>query len=173
MSRLSHGLRIASAAALISGFAFFGTAGATADPNTGNRADIDILGAAMSKGYDLNNCTPQTVGNGELASLACGQNPDPNGPAQGKYILFGNGNDLAAMFKTSIKGNVLANCGDTASPTVWHQGSATSNAGQVACGTFQDAAEVIWTNDAKKVLSYIRAANTDVPALFQWWRTNG
>ena len=34
-------------------------------------------------------------------------------------------------------------------------------------------AEIIWTNDAKNVLSYIRASNTDVGSLFQWWRANG
>jgi hypothetical protein len=43
----------------------------------------------------------------------------------------------------------------------------------VACGTYQDAAEIIWTTDAKNVLSYIRASNTDVQALYKWWRTNG
>jgi hypothetical protein len=43
----------------------------------------------------------------------------------------------------------------------------------VACGTYQNAAEIIWTTDAKTVLSYIRGANTDVPALYQWWKTNG
>ena len=43
----------------------------------------------------------------------------------------------------------------------------------MVCGTYQNSAEIIWTTDAKNVLSYIRASNADVPALYQWWRTNG
>jgi hypothetical protein len=174
MSYFTSALRIASVAALMGGWAVAGTAAATADPDTGNQSDIDALAGSLSKGYDLTDCTPQPIGTGQLASLTCGQSPDPNGPAEAKYILFSNGDDLDAMFKTSIKEEVLANCGDTKSPTVWHQGStATSNAGQVACGTFQDAAEIIWTTDAKKVWSLIRASNADVPPLYEWWRNNG
>ena len=174
MPHFTHALRIASASVLVCGFAVAGTAAATADPNMGSQADIDALAGSLSKGYDLKNCTPQPIAPGQLASLQCGQNADPAGPAEAKYILFGNGDDLGAMFKTSIKEDVLTNCGDQKSPTVWHQGSmATSDAGQVACGTFQNAAEVIWTTDAKNVLSYIRAANADVPPLYEWWRNNG
>jgi hypothetical protein len=174
MSHFINAVRIASIAALAGSLALAGSAVATADPDTGNQADIDALAGSLSKGYDLTDCNPQPIGTGQLAALACGQNSDPNGPAEAKYILFSNGDDLGAMFKTSIKEQVPANCGDLKSPTVWHQGStATSNAGQVACGTYQDAAEIIWTTDAKNVLSYIRASNTDVLPLYDWWRNNG
>ena len=174
MSHLSIALRAATATVLIGGFAFAGTAAAAADPtNTGNSADINTLAASLSKGYGLNNCTAQNITSGELAALTCGQSPDPSGPAQAKYILFSNGNDLGGSFKASIKDDVLTACGDSGqSPTIWHQGSA-ANAGQVACGTYQNAAEIIWTTDAKNILSYIRASNTDVPSLYQWWRANG
>jgi hypothetical protein len=43
----------------------------------------------------------------------------------------------------------------------------------VACGTYQNGAEIIWTTDAKNILSYIRGSNNDVQALYQWWRANG
>ena len=174
MSHSSNALRIAALTVLALGLVCTGAAPATADPNTGNQSDIDTLSNTLSKGYELKDCTPQPIAPGQLASLQCGQSRDPNGPAEAKYILFSNGNDLGNMFKTSIKEETLANCGNEKSPTKWHQGSsATSNAGQVACGTFQNAAEVIWTVDAKNVLSYIRASNNDVPALYEWWRNNG
>jgi len=48
------------------------------------------------------------------------------------------------------------------SPTNWHQGSATASGGTVACGTYQSAAEIIWTIDAKNVMAYVRASNNDV-----------
>ncbi|MFZ1178918.1 MAG: serine/threonine protein kinase [Mycobacterium sp.] len=175
MSHLSNALRAATAAALMGTFALASTATATADPaGTGSSTDINTLAASLSKGYGPNNCTAQNLTSGELAALTCGQSPDPSGPVQAKYILFSNPDDLAGSFKASIKDDVLSACGDSGqSPTTWHQGSATTNAGQVACGTYQNAAEIIWTTDAKNILSYIRGSNTDIPALYQWWRANG
>ena len=174
MSHPSNVLRAATAAAALGGFAFAGTATASADPtSTGSSADINSLAASLSKGYGLNNCTAQSITSGELAALNCGQSPDPSGPVMAKYILFKTGDDLAGSFKASIKDDVLTACGDSASPTVWHQGSSNTNAGQVACGTYQNAAEIIWTTDAKNILGYIRGSNTDVAALYQWWHANG
>jgi serine/threonine protein kinase, bacterial len=141
--------------------------------NTGTQSDINTLVGALSKGYGLNNCTPQNLQTGVLAFLSCGQSADPSGPVLAKYMLFDSSDTLAGWFKTSIKDDVLTKCADQQSPTTWHLGNSTTNAGHVACGTYQNAAEIIWTTDAKNVLSYIRAGNTDVPALYEWWRTNG
>ncbi|HET7075124.1 MAG TPA: serine/threonine protein kinase [Mycobacterium sp.] len=174
MSRLSNALRGTAATMLTGGLALAGAPIVNADPaNTGNPADTNTLATSLSKGYGLNNCTAQNISSGELASLTCGQSPDPAGPVQAKYILFSSADNLAGSFKASIKDDVLAACGDSGqSPTTWHQGS-SSNSGSVACGTYQNAAEVIWTTDTKNILSYIRAANTDIPSLYQWWRANG
>ena len=175
MPYLSNALRAATATVLLGGSAVAGAVDAVADPNnTGSSADINTLAGSLSKGYGLNNCTAQNLTSGELAALACGQSPDPSGPAQAKYILFNNGDNLVGSFKASIKDDTLTSCGDAGqSPTTWHQGSSNTNAGSVACGTYQNAAEIIWTTDAKNILSYIRASNNDVPALYQWWRANG
>ncbi|OBH00705.1 MULTISPECIES: serine/threonine protein kinase [unclassified Mycobacterium] len=175
MPHLSKALRAATATALAGGFAFAGAAAATADPtNTGNSADINTLAASLSKGYGLNNCTAGNIDAGELAVLTCGQNPDPSGPVQARYILLNNADSLAGSFKASIKDDVLTACGDSGqSPTTWHQGSNNANSGSVACGTYQNAAEVIWTTDSKNVLGLVRGANSDVAALYQWWRANG
>ena len=173
MPNLTNALRAVTAAALMGSFAFAGAATATADPNTGGSADINTLASSLSKGYGLNNCTPQNLTAGELAALTCGQSPDPSGPVLAKYVLFGNSGDLTSMFTHSINEDVLANCGDAKSPNVWHQGSSADTAGRMACGTYQNQAEIIWTTDTKSVLSYIRASNGDVPSLYQWWRANG
>lgn len=173
MSHLTTALRAATAAALMGSFAWLGTASASADP-TGTASDVNTLAGSLSKGYGLNNCTAQTITSGELAALSCGQSPDPAGPVQAKYILFANADDMNGSFKASIKDETLTACGDSGnSPTTWRQGSTGATAGQVACGTYQGAAEIIWTTDAKNILSYIRASNSDVPTLYQWWRTNG
>jgi hypothetical protein len=172
MPLLNSTLRAATAAALMGSFGLAATA--TADPNTGSSADINTLAASLSKGYGLNNCNAGSLDAGELAVLTCGQNPDPSGPVQARYILFKNADSLAGSFKTSIKDDVLTACGDAGqSPTTWHQGSNNANSGSVACGTYQNAAEIIWTTDSKNVLSLIRGSNSDVGALYQWWRANG
>ncbi len=167
-------MRAATAIALTGGSAVFGSATAIADPDTGSASDVNALAGSLSKGYTLSNCQPAQLSGPVLAEIDCGQNPDEAGPAAGVYQLFSNGNDLAAAFTSGIKGVSLSACGDNGqSPGTWHQGSAGQVAGQVACGTYQNAAVITWTTDAKNVLSRIRASNTDVDALFQWWRTKG
>ncbi len=182
MSHLANALRAATAVALVGSFAWLagGTAAADPDPGpdpgTGNPADVNNLSNNLSKGYGLNNCTAQPITGGQLAALLCGKSPDPNGPAQAKFFLFSKTDDMTNWFKNSAKDDVLVNCGDstTKGPAPWHQGpNATSNGGQMLCGTYQDGAEIIWTTDAKKILSYIRASNGDVTALYKWWQANG
>ena len=174
MSPLTNAMRAATAIALIGGSAMVGTVTATADPGTGSSADINTLAASLSKGYGLNNCQSGQLSGPVLAELDCGQSPDPNGPAAGVYQLFNNGSDLAASFTSSINGLSLSQCGDNGqSPGTWHQGSSGATAGQVACGTYKNAAVITWTTDSKNILSHIRASSTDVSALYQWWRTNG
>ena len=168
MSHLTTKLRaleVAAAAALTGGIACLGTATAAADPS-------DVLVASLSKGYSASNCTSQTA-NGVLALMQCGQNADTGGPVFGKYLLFANAADLASAFTSGITLDTLANCGEAHSPTTWHQGSTGNSAGQVACGTYQGQAEVIWTTTATNVLGLIRASNGDTAALYQWWHNNG
>ncbi len=176
MSRLTKALGAAAAAALIGSFAVLGTATAAANPgDSGSSADLDTLAGAVSKGYDLSNCTThQLTASGELAELLCGQSPDSNGPANAFYALFDNGTNLASSFSSSIKDLSMAACGDAGeSPTTWRQGSAGQTAGRVACGTYNNAATIIWTTDSKNVLGHITASNGDLDALYQWWRTKG
>ncbi len=176
MSDFSNALKAAMATALTGGFALAGSVTAAADPaGTGSSSDVNALAASLSKGYGLNNCAAQNIDRGrQLAVLTCGQSPDPKGPAQAKYVLFTNADNLATAFRATIKENVLTPCGDAnQSPSSWHKDGSSGSAGQAACGTYQNAAEIIWTTDAKNTLSYLRASNTDVNALYRWWRANG
>lgn len=169
-------LRMARAVALIGACALAGTAPAAADPaNTGSPTDINKLAASMSKGYGLNNCTAAAITGDQLAVLICGQSPDPGGPVQAKYYLFGSADQLNAFFTANVKEeDTLTACGDssTKSPSPWHQGT-SGNGGQMACGTYQNAAEIIWTNESKNMVGYLRGANADAPALYRWWQANG
>lgn len=176
MSDFSNMLKAATAAVLAGRLVLAGGVTASADPaTTGSPSDINALAASLSKGYGLNNCTAQNIDpSTQLAVLSCGQSPDPKGPAQAKYVLFTNAGNLATAFRATIKEDVLTPCGDAnQSPSNWHKEGSDASAGQAACGTYQNRAEIIWTTDAKNTLSYLRASNTDVAALYQWWRANG
>ncbi|MDP7704174.1 MULTISPECIES: serine/threonine protein kinase [unclassified Mycobacterium] len=172
MTYLKNALRGVTTAALVGGFACTGVATASADPT-------DAFAGSLSKGYSSSNCASQAVSEVQSAFptvqavLACGQNSDSSGPASAKYFQFPNSADLASAFTKLIGSDTLTNCGDAKSPTVWHQGSSTDSAGQVACGTDDGKAEVIWTVDAKNVLAFVRASGGDTSSLYQWWRTNG
>lgn len=168
MSHLKRAVQAATAAALMGTFAYVGAPTANADPTPN-----DTLVGLLSKGYSTTNCSAKEPASGMVAVMECGQNTDSAGPVVAKYMLFSNSTDLGSAFTAAIKDDTLANCGDAKSPTVWQQGNSTASAGQVACGTYQGQAEVIWTTDAKNVLSFIRASNTDTAALYQWWRTKG
>jgi hypothetical protein len=173
MSHLNTALRAATAIALMGGFAVAGTATATADAN-------DTLAGSLSKGYSSSNCPAQQPSDVQgsfpnatvLAVLQCGQNSDSSGPMGGKYFLFGSSADTASSFTKLISTDTLANCGDAKSPTTWTKGSSSDSVGQVACGTDNGAAEVLWTVDAKNVLAFVRASNGDTAALYKWWQAN-
>ncbi|HTQ16888.1 serine/threonine protein kinase [Mycobacterium sp.] len=163
---MSHLTNVLTAAALVGSFVCAGTATANADPT-------DTLAASLSKGYSSSNCKSTVGPSGVQAVIECGQNSDPSGPVFAKYLLFGSAGDLSGAFTSSIAADALANCGDVKSPSPWHQGASTDAAGQLACGTYQGQAEVIWTTDAKTVMSLIRASNGDTAALYTWWKANG
>jgi len=121
----------------------------------------------------LNNCKPQELTeSGELAELVCGQNPDSSGPGSGVYALFSNGTNLGSAFSSTIKDVSLTACGDAGqSPGTWKQSGQTG--GQIACCTYKNYATLTWTTDAKNVLGHLTSSNSDVNALYQWWRSNG
>lgn len=174
LSSLKNALHVAAAIALMGGSAIVGTPTATADPGIGSPSDLDTLAGLMSRGYSRDNCQPAELAGPALAEFDCGHNPDDSGPATGVYQLFGNGSDLATAFDSGIHDMSLSACGDNGdSPGTWHHGRTGQMGGHVACGTYKNAAVITWTTDSKNVLSRIRASNTDVNALYQWWRTNG
>ena len=131
------------------------------------------VAASLSKGYGLKNCKSQELTEaGELAELICGQSPDSSGPGSGVYALFSDSTNLGSAFSSTIKDVALAACGDAGqSPGTLKQNGQTG--GQIGCGTYKDHATLTWTTDAKNVLGHLTSANSDVNALYQWWRTNG
>ncbi|MEI7715204.1 MAG: serine/threonine protein kinase [Mycobacterium sp.] len=202
MSPRTTALRAATAAALMGAFAVLGTTTAAADPATtpttaapadpsspaaaadlqspsptaspGSTDDVNALIATVSKGYDNTNCTSQPVTRtGELAELQCGQSPTTGGPSAATYSLYANNDNLNSAFTAAIKKLSMSTCGSaTELPTTWRNNSG-QRAGQVACGTAQGIATVIWSTYNKNLLSEITLPNDDVEGIYNWWRTRG
>jgi|GEM_PF-1072585 len=197
MPPLTTALRTATAAALMSAFALLGTSTAAADPadpgtgpspdpgsglgvsastsptaNPGNPDDVNALLTAVSRGYDSTNCSSQPVTRtGELADVQCGQSPVTNGPSSATFSLFDNVDNLNASFTAANKKLSMASCGAaTELPATWRNNSG-QKAGQVACGTAQGIATVIWTAERKNLLAEITFPNNDVDGLYNFWRT--
>ena len=201
MSPLTTALRAATAAALSGVFALLGTAlpgtsTAVADPtdppspsptagaglgvspsptaSPGNPDDVNALLTVVSRGYDSTNCASQPVTRtGELAEVSCGQSPVTNGPSSGTFSLFDNNDNLNSAFNAAIKKLSMAQCGAASElPTTWRNNSG-QKAGQVACGTAQGVATVIWSADRKNLLCEVTLPNGDVDALYNFWRPRG
>jgi hypothetical protein len=166
MSQLVSAVRFVTAAALVGGYAWIGSATAAADSNS------DALAGMLSQGYNPSNCTLDSSGGG-LAAFKCGQNPLAGGPISAEYILFGNSADTSGGFQggTSKLAMIPCSSGDPA-PDTWHYtNSPNTPAGAVACGTSNDAAMVIWTNDANHMVGIV--GGTDQNSLYKWWKANG
>ncbi len=163
MTYLTNALRGITTAALVGGFACLGATPASADPT-------DAFTGSLSKGYSSSNCWLASGFRGAVSiphsaggTRSVGKTPTAADRPRRSTSCSPTARTWPADSPNSLAATPLTNCGDAKSPTVWHQGSSTDSAGQVACGTDDGQAEVIWTTDAKNVLAFVRASNGDTP----------
>jgi serine/threonine-protein kinase len=154
------------------------TATTTSKPATTTRAgDLQskLLGL-LPAGYPTGTCTPTTpktnsIWVNALAMLDCDQNTNAGGPSRAVYGLFANPVVLKKAFDDDIALMQLANCPDGGpSPDSWHYDKTPGvTAGMVACGTYKNHPNVIWTNEAKRVLSDALGDPPTIEDLHGWW----
>lgn len=130
------------------------------------------LMALLSKGHDSSNCQPVTPpAASALATVDCTQTTMPNGPAFTRYSLFGDKATLDAAFQEGIQVNSeLLECPGSGieSPTTWHYTDTPDVvAGQIACGTYNDNPDVVWTKDDNLLLADAQGPNLE--DLHNWW----
>jgi serine/threonine kinase PknH len=135
------------------------------------------LRSLLPAGYPSGVCTPTTpkptsIWVNAVAMLDCGQNTNQGGPARAVYGLFADVDTLNKAFTDDIgaNGSQLMNCpGEGPSPDGWHYDKTPNDtAGQIACATYKNQANVIWSNVSKLTLSDTFSDGT-IDDLHTWW----
>jgi serine/threonine-protein kinase len=153
----------------------------TPPPSTAAPTDDQArLISLLPPGYLAGTCTPATPESGSIwvhavAMVTCGQNTQPGGPTRATYGLFATPDRLKRAFDNDIANVNLVNCpGEGRSPVSWHYDQTPNDmAGLIACGTYNNHPNVIWTNDAKLMLSDVSGDPATVEDLHTWWDAYG
>jgi serine/threonine protein kinase len=131
----------------------------------------------LPSGYASGVCTPTTpkpnsIWVNALAMLDCGENTKQGGPTRAVYGLFADADTLNKAFTDDIGANglQLMNCpGEGPSPDGWHYDkNPTATVGQIACATYKDHPNVIWSNTTKLTLSDV-FGDGSIDDLHTWW----
>ena len=144
----------------------------TTTTETSTPANARLM-AMLPKGYDSGACKATAPISDAVATVDCKQNSLAGGPDSARYVLFKDATTLAEKFTSSIKQDEsLFACpgGSNDSPTKWYQDNPNSPLGQIACGTYKNKPDLVWTYDSK--LFYADVQGSDMNALFEWWKTN-
>ncbi len=135
-------------------------------------ASNDKLLGLLPRGYGRTACKPaRTVASGALATVECGPGEIAGGPTAALYSLFPDRGALNDGFQRSIGAyQQLLRCpGFTNdSPTRWRSNLPEDDAaGRIACGTYNDKPDVVWTVESNLLLADVVGDNLD--DLHKWW----
>jgi serine/threonine-protein kinase len=161
------------------------TPSATTTPRTptttpqGGDLESQLLGI-MPPGYPSGACTsatpkPNSVWSDALAMVDCDQNTNAGGPSKARYALFANPNVLKAAFDADIKLLQMVTCpGGTANPETWqHPNAPKVDVGMVACGTYENHPNMVWSNQVKLLLCDVFGDPPAIEDLHTWWTKYG
>ncbi|MDT5093090.1 MAG: serine/threonine kinase PknH [Mycobacterium sp.] len=126
-------------------------------PTGGGSAKLISL---LPPGFTASNCSDadQPV-QGASATVDCGSNP--NGPDAGRFALFSNKTALNQSFQQFASEDQLQPC-----PGMSDSPSQTSK-GMIACGTYQNEPDLIWTDNGNLMLGDITGSS--IQAIFSYW----
>ncbi|CDO90007.1 protein kinase [Mycobacterium triplex] len=118
---------------------------------------------------------PNTVWSDALAVLDCDQNTNPGGPSKARYGLFANPSVLKDATDADIKLLTLATCpGETNNPQTWqHPNAPKVDVGVVACGTYDNHPNMVWSNTVKLLLCDVFGDPPTIDELHTWWTKYG
>jgi serine/threonine-protein kinase len=130
------------------------------------------LMALIPTGYPTSVCQAASPPSpGALATIDCDKSVQPGGPEAARYSIFADKDQLILHFNESLKENEeTLRCpgADADSPIDWNfKANPDEVAGQVACGSYQGNADVMWTQYDQLLLADVQS--TDMNALHDWW----
>lgn len=142
----------------------------TSEPGAGGFDEQ--LRALIPPGYPISACTTASPpAPGALATVDCTQSTQPGGPEIARYSLFADKDLLIRRFNESLTENdETLRCPnfDQDSPADWnYEKDPDVVAGQVACGTYQGNADIMWTQYDGLVLADVQSKSLD--DLHAWW----
>jgi serine/threonine protein kinase len=151
------------------------TAPASTDAPNNHQARLLSL---LPSGYPAGVCTPATPASDSIwvnavAMVTCGPNTQPGGPSHATYGLFPTPDSLKKAFTDDVANVGLVKCrGESRSPANWHYDQGPNEtAGMLACGTYDNHPNVIWTYDQKLMLSDVSGDPATIEDLHTWWDT--
>jgi serine/threonine-protein kinase len=130
------------------------------------------LMALIPDGYPTSVCEAASPPSpGALATIDCKKSVQPGGPEAARYSIFADKDQLILHFNESLKeDDEVQRCpgADADSPIDWNfKAKPDEVAGQVACGTYQGNADVLWTQYDELMLADVQS--TDMASLHDWW----
>lgn len=130
------------------------------------------LMALIPDGYPTSVCEAASPPSpGALATIDCKKSVQPGGPEAARYSIFADKDQLILHFNESLKeDDEVQRCpgADADSPIDWNfKAKPDEVAGQVACGTYQGNADVLWTQYDELMLADVQS--TDMAGLHDWW----
>jgi serine/threonine kinase PknH len=139
---------------------------------TNEQSPDSRLQALLPRGYDEGVCQAvHPPATGAEATVDCGQSSIQGGPASARYSLFADQATLNTHFDGAIKENSeLLQCPNSGidSPTSWHYTESPDNVeGRIACGTYQNGPDLVWSKDSDLMLADAQGPNMD--DLHNWW----
>jgi serine/threonine-protein kinase len=135
---------------------------------------LDKLYSVLPPGYNSTLCGPSANPSPQaLATVDCGQLDQASGPTSARFSLFADANSLASRFQDGVNEAAVSQCpGSIDSPRSWHYDATPAfSAGSLACGTRNNAPDLMWTKNDVLLLGDVQGADLD--SLYGWWLSLG
>jgi serine/threonine protein kinase len=134
------------------------------------------LTSLLPQGYDNSVCQPvHPPVLSALATVECGPSSLQGGPTSARYSLFADQGALDKAFDDTIRLiTEFQQCpaSGTDSPTTWHYTDTPDNVqGRIACGTYNNIPDVVWSKNADLLLGDSLGQNLE--DLHNWWLKYG